>query len=55
MDDDVVVDVMRIYRQILKEESSASHENDNSMFGYIQMGLFTKKQRLLLGQWSKSF
>ena len=50
MDDDIVVDVMRIYQQILKENSSTSDDRDNSMFGYIQMGL--PVQRSLGWKWA---
>ena len=39
MDDDIVVDVIRIYEQILRDDSIANKKIDSSMFGYIQMGL----------------
>ena len=41
MDDDIVVDFMRIYQQILKEITNPSENDDinNSLYGYIQMGL----------------
>ena len=52
MDDDIVVDVMRIYQQILKENSFGNNEKDDSIFGYIQMGL--PVQRTSGWKWSLS-
>ena len=39
MDDDIVVDFIRIYQQILKDSSVIGNKEEDNMFGYIQIGL----------------